>query len=160
VIFDKHSELKSLLPKLWRLYGLVAGITLLSVAYALVERSDKSIVERQSKRAFVAVPLLQLSDEITDDERRVANLFIADTLPRLMKKGLITKYVRNETNTTLLVVGSVWKGRTRFVKESLLTAVLAFNKVNGHNLWTRVLDECDGTLYAQVLPSDRRELYE
>ena len=160
MISYRHSELKSLLPKLRRLYGLIAGIALLCIGYVLIERSDRSIVERQSKRTFVVVPLLRLSDEITDDERRVAKLFIADTLPRLMKRGLITKYLRNETNTTLLVVGSAWRGRTQFVKESLLAAVLAFNKVNGYNLWTRVLDDRDGTLYAQVLPSDRTELYE
>ncbi len=77
-----------------------------------------------------------------------------------MKLGLITKYERNESTTALLVAGRVWKKRTRFVKESLLLAVATYNRVNGLSAWTLVLDDQDGTMYAQVLPSNRREVYD
>ena len=160
MILNGLTELTSHIPRLRKLSGLAGGIALLLVILAIIEHSDRAIIERQNKRGFALSTIIQDSNMYSDDERRVARLFIADTLPRLMKKGLITKYERNETGTTLLVVGRVWKGRTRFVKQSLLTAVSVFNKVNDYNLWTMILDDRDGTMYAQVLPSDRRELYE
>ena len=160
MLHTKLIEILNLYPTLRKLLVLAIGIALLLIVLALIERSDKAIVERQSRQGVAVYLLSQPSNAFTADERRIAHLFIADTLPRLMKKGLITRYERNAANTNLLVAGRVWKARSRFVKESLMTAVLVYNRVNGFNAWTRILDDRTGMLYAQVLPSDRKELYE
>ena len=145
-----------------RMNFLVNAATLVFIlwsGYTFVERSDRRIIDRASKRALAFLPAPESSMFISNDERRVANNFISDTLPRLMKMGLITKYQRNEDTTALLVAGRVWNQRSLFVKESLLTAVATYNKVNGFSAWTLVLDDHDGTMYAQVLPSNRKEIY-
>ena len=160
MLFNRMIDVITQFPKLRKLIEIAIGVALLWIILALIEHSDRAIVERQRQRGFAGTTALQYSEGITGDEQRVADLFIADTLPRLMKKGLITKYVRTEMNTTLFVVGHVWKVRNRFVKENLLTAVAVYNKVNGFNPWTQVLDDRNGTLYAQVLPPDRKEVYE
>lgn len=152
-------DLFSRSPRLRKAFNLLLGIALLLGILALIERSDRKIMERQLHREFIGVLVIP-SAPFTQDERRIAGQFLADTLPRLMKKGLITRYVRSTEGTTILVPGRVWKPRTRFVKESLLAAVCAFNKVNGFNAWARVVDDRTGRLYAQVLPSERKELYE
>jgi hypothetical protein len=158
--YSKLIEVLNLYPRLKKLVALAIGIALLLIILALVERSDRAIVERQSRQGFAVESLPQPFDAFTADERRIAHLFIADTLPRLMNKGLITRYERNAINTNLLVAGRVWKARSRFVKESLMTAVSVYNRVNGFSAWTRIVDDHTGMLYAQVLPSDRKELYE
>jgi hypothetical protein len=160
MILDGRTEIPRLCPRLKNLCSFTLGFALLWIILAIVERSDRAIMDRQGRQGFAVHSLPQPTVEVSDDERRIARLFIADTLPRLMKKGLITKYERNVANTTLFVAGRVWKVRTRFVKESLLTAVSVYNRVNGFNPCTRILDNRTGALYAQVLPSDRRELYE
>ena len=143
-----------------RLCSILIGIALFGLIMTFVRRSDTAIVERQSRRVFSAQPLFPPIPWFSTEERRIAAMFVADTLPRLMKMGLITKYERNETNTTVLVAGSIWKARTHFVKDSLLKAVSVYNRVNGFAQPTIILDDHTGVLYAQVLPSDKREIYE
>jgi hypothetical protein len=137
----------------------LALAALLVFACLMIQRSDRAIADKASKQALAFLPTPESPMFISQDERRVANMFISDTLPRLMKMGLITKYQRSEFATALLVAGPVWTKRTRFVKESLLTAVATYNKANGLSAWTLILDDHDGTLYAQVLPSSRKEVY-
>lgn len=140
--------------------SVLSIIGLFCIAYYVADRSDRAIAERTSRHPVAFHAFLDIPPECTGDERRVANQFIADTLPRLMKLGLISKYQRDEKVTALYVPGHIWKARTRFVKQSVLTAVSAYNKVNGLSLWTMVLDDRTGTMYAQVLPSNRKELYQ
>ncbi len=146
-----------------KLKSIAEGVALtawLVFVCLMIQRSDEVIVDTANKRALAFLPTSESSMSISNDELRVSNIFISDTLPRLMKLGLITKYERNESTTALLVAGRVWKKRTRFVKESLLLAVATYNRVNGLSAWTLVLDDQDGTMYAQVLPSNRREVYD
>jgi hypothetical protein len=158
--FPRLDDLLALLQKLMQLCIIVFGIALLLFVFTAVEHSNKTIVKRPSIQA-ASIPVLFLpSIEFSEDEHRIAKLFIADTLPRLLKMGLISKYRRNESITLLSVPGRIWKTRTRFVKESLLTAVSVYNRVNGFSPWTRILDDRTGAIYAQVLPSNQKELYE
>lgn len=160
MFYSRLIEILNSYPRLRTIFALAFGIALLLIILAIIERSDRAILERQARQGFSVQSLPQPSEAFTADERRIAHLFIADTLPRLMKKGLITRYERNAVTTNLMVAGCVWKSRTRFVKESLMTAVSVYNKVNGFSPWSRILDDRTGMLYAQVLPSDRKELYE
>lgn len=159
---NSHNGCQDFLSRHPRVNFLVNGLTLVLIlwgGYTLVDRSDRRIIDGASKRARAFLPTSESSMYISNDEIRVANNFISDTLPRLMKMGLITKYQRNENTTALLVAGRVWNMRSRFVKESLLTAIATYNKVNGLSAWTLVLDDHDGTMYAQVLRSNRKEIY-
>ncbi len=149
---SRHRQLH-LLVNAWMITTLLWG------TFAIVTRSDRAIMKRASRRVAGFLSTSGSSMFVSNDERRIANMFISDTLPRLMKMGLVTKYQRTESTTAMLVAGPIWKQRTLFVKESLLTAVATYNKVNGLSAWTLVLDDHDGTLYAQVLPSNRKEVY-
>lgn len=160
MFFSKLIEILTPYPKLRRTFALAFGIALLLIILAIIERSDRGILERQSRRGFSVQSFPQPSETFTADERRIARLFIADTLPKLMNKGLIIRYERNAIATNLRVAGRVWKARTRIVKESLMTAVSVYNRVNGFSPWTRILDDRTGMLYAQVLASGQKELYE
>ncbi len=143
-----------------RLSGVVLGLALLAIIFSAIEHSNRPIIKHETSQNLSIPHSFHPVIEFSRDEHRIAKLFIADTLPRLMKMGLISKFKRNETMTTMMVSGHIWKARTRFVKESLLAAVSVYNRVNGFSVWTRILDDRTGALYAQVLPSDKKELYE
>ena len=160
MLVQRLLTLLSLHPVLRKLIGLLIGIALLLIIVALIERNDRIILEHQFRHNLVRNPVLASPSTFTMDEQRIARQFLADTLPQLMRKGLITKYKRTDTNTSLFVIGHVWKERSLFVKQSLLKAVATYNKVNGFSLWTLILDNRNGKLYAQVLPSNRSEVYE
>jgi hypothetical protein len=97
---------------------------------------------------------------LKSDEHRIAQQFDADTLPGLMRCGLIKKYERRQTGTIVFVSGKVWKERSRFFKESLLLASLVYNKVNGYPLETRIVDCCSQQLYAHAISTDRKEFFD
>jgi hypothetical protein len=156
----KSTYLLHLIGKVLRLCVVVVGFALLVIFFSVIEHSNRPIVRHESGKNISFPVHFQPVIEFSGDEDRIAKLFIADTLPRLMKMGLISKFERNETITTMMVPGRIWRKRTRFVKESLLTAVSAYNRVNGYSPWTRILDDRTGTMYAQVLPSDKKELYD
>jgi hypothetical protein len=129
--------------------------------YAWTTQPNTIIKRKQDVSHFSAIfPYLQDSKEFTNDERRIARHFAIDTLPGLMQKGLIKKYKRYETVTLLLVTGKIWKERSRFFKESLLTEVLVYNKVHGYALETQVVDHRSQRLYAQASSSDKKEFFD
>ena len=105
-------------------------------------------------------PLLQNPQEFTDDERGIARHFTVDTLPGLMHRGLTWSIERHQTGTLLLVAGNLWKERSRFFKESLLAEVLIYNKVNGYAVETLVADHSSKRLYAKVLSSEKKEVFD
>ena len=95
-----------------------------------------------------------------NDEYRIAQQFAVDTLPELMRLGLIKKYERHRRGTTVFVTGKVWKERSRFFKESLLLATMVYNKVNGYSLETRIVDHCSQQLYAHAVSAERKEFFD
>jgi hypothetical protein len=105
-------------------------------------------------------PLVQNTQEFTIDERRIARHFAIDTLPGLMQRGLIKKYERHHTVTLLHVAGKLWSERSRFFKESLLSEVSIYNKVNGYAIETRVVDHCSYQLYAQISSLEKKEFFD
>jgi hypothetical protein len=99
------------------------------------------------------------SELFSKDELRIARHFAADTLPGLMCRGLIKKYTRHRTGTILQVEGRIWKKRSDFFKESLLTEIAIFNKVNGFSPDTVIVDYKSLKLYARVLSDDEKVIY-
>jgi hypothetical protein len=83
-----------------------------------------------------------------------------DTLPGLLRLGLVHRYQRNTLGTYLEVNGNLWKCRSRFFKQSLLKEVLVFNKVHGYELSTRIIDSTSKKLYAQISPSAAMDFYD
>ncbi len=98
--------------------------------------------------------------ELSADEQRIARHFVTDTLPGLLQLGLIRKYERRAAGTLLLVEGKIWKERSRFFQESLLTEVLIYNKVNRFEPTTQVADYSSLRLYARASSADRKEFFD
>jgi hypothetical protein len=114
----------------------------------------------QRKRQTVCTSQFFSKEESTPDEKRIAKHFIVDTLPGLMQKGLVKKYYRNSSGTSLTVSGKLWRKRSQYFKTSLLTAVFAHNKVSGYELSAKIIDSVSGKLYAQISPSTKIDFYD
>jgi hypothetical protein len=149
--------------------GRVPGIYLkffavLCVVYIFIiwaNRPDEYGRRRHKTLSSTGIfPHLQHPQEFTGDERRIARHFILDTLPGLMQRGLIRKYERCESRTFLHVAGKVWKNRSRFFKESLLSEILVYNKVRGYALETSIVDHRSRRLYAQALSTEERKFFD
>jgi hypothetical protein len=104
-------------------------------------------------------PLSRNAQEFTGEERRIARHFALDTLPGLMQRGLIVKFERRHNGTLVHVAGRLWKERSKFFKESLISEVSIYNKVNGYAIETRIVDHCSQRLYAQVLSLENKEIF-
>jgi hypothetical protein len=94
------------------------------------------------------------------DEERIAKHFAIDTLPWLMKKGVIKKYQRTASGTCIAVNGNLWKCRSRYFKQCLLKEVLVYNTFNGYAVSTQIVDSTSGKLYAQIAPSTKMDFYD
>lgn len=130
-------------------------------AFLLIERSDRKIMEEHYtnyRRAYAQGN--DSTHRFSPDEERVAKHFIADTLPGLMRKGLIKKYKRGQSGTMLHVAGTIWKERSEFFRQCLLIELFVYNKVNGYAASTRIVDSRTQQLYAAILPSARIEFYD
>ena len=105
-------------------------------------------------------PLIRNTQEFSREERRIARHFAIDTLPGLMERGLIVKFERRHNGTLLHVAGRLWKVRSRFFKESLISEISIYNKVNGYAIETRVVDRCSRRLYAEVVSLEKKEIFD
>lgn len=93
------------------------------------------------------------------DEKNIARHFAVDTLPGLMRNGLITKLQRNTSGTYIFVDGNLWKCRSAYFKQSLLVEVCVYNKVNGYELSAQIIDSTSRKLYAQISSSAKMDFY-
>jgi hypothetical protein len=121
---------------------------------------QKPVPVYQYKRQFVySSPYFQ-AKEYSKNEKRIAKHFAADTLPGLLQKGLICRYLRDKTGTSITVSERLWKQRSMFFKMSLLAEICIFNKVQGYELSTKITDSLSGKLYAYLSPSEKMEFYD
>jgi hypothetical protein len=141
------------------LVKLSVGIGLIYIVFISTSQPNSSDKRRHNTSGLTCIFPQQHTEEFSNNERRIARHFAVDTLPGLMQRGLIKRYERHNTWTMLHVEGKVWKKRSRFFKVSLLTEVLAYNKVNGYALNTRIVDHHSKELYAQALSEDRKEFF-
>jgi hypothetical protein len=143
-----------------RIYLYVPLFVLLSIVLIIIWQDKKSIPAHKDKQQSLgACPFLS-KKECRPDEQRIANHFSADTLPGLMKKGLIEKYGRSAFGTCIVVNGILWKIRSKYFKQSLLTEVFVYNKVNNYKLSTKIIDSSSGKLYAQISSSAKIDIYD
>jgi hypothetical protein len=138
---------------------LCTSICFISICSFVLWQVEKPVPVNKDKRQFVFTSQLFQKKECSQDEKRIASLFSADTLPGLMQKGLIQKYQRNVSGTCILVNGHFWKERSKYFKNSLLTEVFVYNKVNGYEFSTKIIDGLSGKLYAQILTSAKIDFY-
>jgi len=97
---------------------------------------------------------------VDSDEQRIAQQFAKDTLPGLIRNGLITKYERNETGTRIMVSGHVWKNRSQFFKQSFMTALMVYDRVERYQPRAQIVDSISGALYAEISPDSTIALYD
>jgi len=147
--------------KLWkRIFRYVLLFVLLSIVLIIIWQDKKTIpVHKDKQQSLGACPFFS-KKECKPDEQRIANHFSADTLPGLMRKGLIEKYARSASGTCIAVNGILWKIRSKYFKQSLLTEVYVYNKVNDYELSTKIIDSSSGRLYAQISSSAKIDIYD
>jgi hypothetical protein len=143
-----------------KLVKLTIGLGLVYFIYVWTSQSNTNIKERNSYHHSTDIFSIHRKREFDNNEHKIAQHFGVDTLPGLMRRGLIKKYERNESGNVLFVAGKLWKERSRFFKESLLSEALVYNKVNGYTLDTRIVDHRSKQLYAHAVSADRKEFFD
>lgn len=134
---------------------LLAIVTAGLLFYFYYER-DRVILESMARWGKRNDTIAVMS---TPDEKRIAAQFADSTLPELRRLGLITTYTRTDIETIITVSGAMWNERSDFFKESFLTQIYIYNKVNGFSPGTKIYDEHTSRLLAQIIPPDRKEIY-
>ena len=137
----------------------VFAALLLGGAIFLVHRHDQQVMSVSFGWGQRYDSLSQYRAVPSDEERRIAGQFTDTTLPQLRRLGLIKRYYRTEIETVVTVSGRIWNERSEFFKESLLTQLIVYNRVNGFPSRIRIVDERSERLYAQVIPPDRKEFF-
>lgn len=127
--------------------------------FILLERSDTAILENRTKYRLRSMHEGIMSDQHSADEQRVAKHFAVDTLPGLLQRGLIKKYKRERSGTVVFVAGNLWNERTEYFRQCLLKELFIYNKVNGFEPSTRVVDSRSGKLYAEITPPTRIQFF-
>ena len=97
----------------------------------LINHSDNVILAKRQSYHILSNSLLPQGQPYVEDEMRISNLFVEDTLPRLIRYGLVKKYELTQCKTVLFVNGKLWK-QLAFFKDCLLKEILVHNKINGH----------------------------
>ena len=135
------------------------ALLLLGGAWLLVHRHDEQVMSGSFRMGQSNDSLSQYRTVPSDEERRIAGQFTDTTLPQLRRLGLIKRYYRTEIETVVTVSGRIWNERSEFFKESFLTQLIVYNRVNGFPSRIRIVDERSERLYAQVIPPDRKEFF-
>jgi hypothetical protein len=135
-------------------------IVLFFIVAVILWQIQKPTPAYQYKRQLVYSSPFFHTKEYSPEEKRIAKHFAVDTLPGLMQKGLICRYQRNVSGTFIAVSGRLWEKRSIFFKTSLLTEISVFNKVQGYELSTKIIDSLSGKLYAYLSPSAKMDFYD
>ncbi len=147
--------------KPWRRFFKFAPLIVLSsLVVIIVWQTQKPNPAYQYKRQVVYTSPFFSIKECSPDEKRIAKHFAVDTLPGLMQKGLIQKYQRTASGTSIAVSGGLWRKQSKFFKTSLLKEVFVFNEVQGYELSTKIIDGLSGKLYACISSSTKMDFYD
>ena len=131
---------------------LLCAIVMLGMT-VLINHANKSILAQRQTFQTSSRNFLPQGKPFDKDEERISNLFVEDTLPRLIQFGLIKKYELTQFKTILYVNGNMWKQRSQYFKNCLLTEILVHNKVNGYSPETQIVDNQSRRLFARISPS-------
>ena len=145
---------------LLNLLKLIIGLAVIGIVYIWTDQTYTKARRRDNDHNSSGLSLIQKTDEFNRDESKIAKHFALDTLPGLMKCGLIKKYERRQSGNVLFVAGKLWQKRSRFFKESLLSEILIYSKVNGYTLETRIIDHSSHRLYAQAISENQKEFFD
>ncbi|MFZ4621551.1 MAG: hypothetical protein ACOYNS_13405 [Bacteroidota bacterium] len=132
------------------------AVLLLGGAFYAVHRHDEQVMNGSFRWGKLNDTL---STQPSEQEQRIARQFTDTTLPQLRRLGLVKRFTSTQIETVVTVSGSIWNERSDFFKESFLTQILVYNRVNGFTSRIRVVDERTERIYAQVTPPDRKEFF-
>jgi len=132
---------------------LLLCVLIISAIVSLISRMDTAILAKRQSIQTLRNPVLPPGDLFLNDEVRISNLFVEDTLPRLIEYGLVKKYELTQRGTIVSVNGKLWKHTSPFFKNSLLKEILAHNRVNGYAAETHIVDDRSNKLVAKIAPS-------
>lgn len=133
---------------------ILCTLIMLGMTVLINHTNNGILAQRQAFRASSSTFLPQGKPFDTDDER-ISNLFVEDTLPRLIQFGLVKKYELTQVKTLLYVNGKMWKQRSQYFKNCLLTEILVHNKIDGYSPETQIVDNQTRRVYARISPSLR-----
>ena len=119
----------------------------------LINHTDNTILAKRQSFQILSNSFLPQGQPFINDEMRISNLFAEDTLPRLIQYGLVKRYELTQFRTVLFVNGKMWKQRSEFFKNCLLTEILVHNKINGYAPETQIVDNQSRRLFAKISPS-------
>ena len=119
----------------------------------LINHTDNTILAKRQSFQILSNSFLPQGQPFINDEMRISNLFAEDTLPRLIQYGLVKRYELTQFRTVLFVNGKLWKQRSQFFKNCLLTEILVHNKINGYAPETQIVDNQSRRLFAKISPS-------
>jgi hypothetical protein len=132
---------------------LVLCTLIIIVIIGFISHTDSTILAKRQSFQILSNAFLPQGQPFLTDEIRISNLFVEDTLPRLIRSGIVKKYELTHRRTLLFVNGKLWKQRSQFFKNCLLKEILAHNTVNGYSPETRIIDNQSRKLFAKISPS-------
>ena len=134
---------------------LLLVITLALVAFMFIVHRDRYVIHKYHPQRTMTG-----NSTVTDEERRIARQFSDSTLPYLQRIGMVTGFTQTDVEVIVRVSGTLWNGRSRFFKDSFLTGLSTYTKVEGYELPIKIIDEQTGKLYAQWYAPETKIIYE
>ena len=159
-IADKYEPSPDHLRMLVNLLKLVLVIVAIRIIWLNINPSGTGADHTLKPDRLTLSSQTSHTSDFSSDEKRIAHHFETDTLPGLIRKGLIKKYSRNESGTRIMVAGRVWKQRSAFFKQCLLKELLVYDKVNRYQPRAQIVDSISGLLYAEISPEAEIEFYD
>jgi len=160
-------ENKNIDIKILRIFfGTVSLCIMLFITFLIIRQAVKPLsITKIETRYDTLCPIFTRNESIMShasntDEKRIARHFAIDTLPGLMQAGLIKKYQRNNKGTYLFIKRNLWSTRSQYFKRCLLTEIYTYNKINGYELSTTIMDSVSGKIYAQMSSSAKMDFYD
>jgi hypothetical protein len=134
-------------------FELLGCMLIISAVIGFISHTDNTILAKRESVQTLRTSFLPKGEPFLYDEAGISNLFVEDTLPRLIQYGLVKRYELTQCGTILSVNGKLWKHTSPFFKNCLLTEILVHNKVNGYAAETRIVDNHSKKLFAKISPS-------
>jgi hypothetical protein len=134
------------------LFELILCTLIMLGMTVLINRTNNGVLAQRQAFQNSSGGFLPQGKLCDKDEERISNLFVEDTLPRLIQFGLVKKYELTQWQTVLYVNGNMWKQRSQYFKNCLLTEILVHNRINGYSPKTQIIDNHSRRLFAKISP--------
>ena len=133
---------------------LIAVIIGFALFYYYKQRDDK-ITALWERNKFTVDSIHTIAEE-----KQIARQFSDSLLPALKEKGLVLAVERNSIQTIISVNGTIWKERSQFFKETLLSYCVTYNRVNGFSEVIQIVDTDSKKILAEIFSNGKKEIYE